>query len=450
MSVLPFGNTGADSALDFVANGLADEVASALARSPGIQIKSRTGARAYKGAAIDVAEAGLRLKAKYLLLGDVRQQGGRWILSADLERASDATAIWDTAFNVSPDQQSGAAEVIAASVVAGLRKLFPRSIGPTPALRVHQRTDNAEAFRLYLRGQEGIDRRKLSVRESASLFRAAIHEDSLYARAHAGLSMALALFPYFEDVPVADVQSDLIVAAHRALELDPTLALPHVALGLLQWFTYQWDSAETEFQTALRLERHNVEAHIQYARFLNTRGRHEDALRQLRLARDDDPVSAVVHAIMANTYFYQGQLDSALAESRRSLQNDATNYPSLGIGASIHLANGLPKEARDLADRARRFPLSMYVIAKTGDTAAVRQWLRELDGKTPQAPGSETRRAFAYLGLGDTARALAALERATDARELWHASNSPSDPAFAAIRESARFRALLRRVGLAR
>ena len=114
LAVLPFANIAGDSAMNFVADGLFDEVASALGRVPGILIKSRSGARAYRGQlAPDVTEAGARLKADYILTAVVRQDRGRWVLSADFERAADASSLWDHAFNINPNEQAAAADSIA-------------------------------------------------------------------------------------------------------------------------------------------------------------------------------------------------------------------------------------------------------------------------------------------------------------------------------------------------
>ena len=453
LAVMPFGNTDADSAINFVAWGLAEEVASALARVPGIQIKSRSGARAYQGKlTVDVAEAGARLKADYLITGLVRQERGRWILSANLERAADAASLWDGAFNVSPDQQAGAAQAIADSLTAALRGQFGESIGSAPVLRPNQRTSNNEAYRLYLRGKEKLDRRTggPSVKESADLFRAAIHQDTLYARAWSGLSMALAILPNYQRVPARDVHDDLVGAARRAFKLDATLAQPHVALGVAYGYDYQWDSAATEFQTAIRLDARDVDALIQYARHLRNRGLLSEAMKPLRVARAEDPASAVVLSQVAYGYYLNRQMDSALAESRRALQNDPANRGSVGNGALIALGANLPVEARALADRPLpAFLIKEYVIAKSGDPDAARQGLQKLDAETPQPWMAETRRAYAYLGLGDTAKALSAMERALHAGEDWPGPFSLFDPMFDPVRKSARFRALLRRIGLA-
>jgi TolB-like protein/tetratricopeptide (TPR) repeat protein len=450
LAVLPFGNTAADTSVDFVAGGLADAVALALARVPGIQITSRSGARAYMGQlAADVTEAGKKLKADYVMTGVVRQERGRWILSTEVTRAADAANIWGDNFDLAPEQQAGAAEAVTAAVIQGLRARFPKSIGADVRVASRRTTSNPEAYRLYLRGQVKLDRRGLSVRESAELFRQAIHEDPRFAQAYSGLSLALALFPYFERTPASVVHDELVSAARQALAFDSTLAQPHVALGMALLFQYQWDSASTEFQTAIRLDGRDVEARVQYGRYLRFRGRWTESMREFQAARAQDPSSSLVLGHMAYAYYLTQQLDSALVESRRSLENDSLNMSSRGFGAQVQLANKNPDSARALALKTPAgFGNTEYVIAKSGDTATARQRLRNLDAQSPQPYGAEVRRAQTYLGLGDTASALSALERAVKMQYPWAAGFGVFDPMYDSIRGSARFQALVRQVGL--
>jgi hypothetical protein len=108
-----------------------------------------------------------------------------------------------------------------------------------------------------------------------------------------------------------------------------------------------------------------------------------------------------------------------------------------------------PDEARKLIDRApETSPFISYVIAKSGDTATARRRLREQDAESPQPGLAETRRAYTYLGLGDTANALSALERAVAAGEIWGVLESHLDPMNDPIRQSPRFQELLRKIKL--
>jgi len=412
---------------------------------------SRSGARYYQGQlGVDVTEAGTRLGADYLTTGMVRQAGGQWILSLELERAADKASLWGERFIFTEDRSAGAASEIADKLTTALRSLFPNSIGTAPARTVNQLTENNEAYRLYLKGRERLSRRTVSVKESAELFRAAIRLDPLFAMAYSGLSVALALSPFFEGVNPRAVQDELVGVARRALDLDSTLAQPHVALGVGYWFDNELEKAESEFRTAIQLEPRNVEARVQYARFLVRMERHQDALQHLRSARGEDPASAVVLSWMAYAYYLEGQADSALVESRRALENDSS-ISARDFGARILLHHNRPAEALKLIASAPPWLwVKGYLLAKAGDPAAARRLLQEWDAAAAQPWYAESRRAFTYLGLGDTALALAALERADAGGENWALLSIPGDPMFAPIRRSARFRALLRKVGLER
>ena len=453
LAVLPFGYDAADTAMSFVADGLPDEVAGALSRVPGIEIRSRSGARLYRRQlSVDVTEAGTKLNAEYVMHGVIRQERARWIVSVDLARAADQTSIWGETFDISPDEAAGSRDAIAASVIAALQRRFPAAVGAAPALASNQRTTSDEAYRLYLRGQERLSRRGQSVRESADLFRAAIRQDSLYAGAWSGLSMALVLFPHFQGVPTREIREEVVRAAGRALELDSTLAQPHVALALLHQFEHQWDRAAAEHRSALRLDERSVEARLQYARHLMMRGRPGEALGQLRAAKVEDPASAVVLSITAYAYYLDGQMDSALVEVQRALENDSTNLTAAGLGANILLANGRPQEALQLVSRIQslsNFSARGYILARSGNAAEAMRGQREQDAVEPQPWMAELRRALTYLGLGDTAAALSALERGTAVGEIWTSSILAIDPIWTPIRDSRRFRDLVGRIGLA-
>jgi serine/threonine-protein kinase len=450
LSVLPFENFVGDSATDLFADGLSDEVASALTRVPGVLVKSRTGARRYRGQrSPDVTEAGARLKADYIVTAVVREEGGRWTLSVDLDRAADASTIWANQLVVEPNEQATAAESVANSVAAALRRMFPRGIGVAAMLSPHQRASNPEAYRLYVLGQGKLARRGQSVREAVDLFRQAIKRDSLFAPAYAGLSMALGLSVWFHSIPPSQVREEMVSSAQRALLLDSTLSQPHIALGLSRWLAYDWKGAASEMQTAIRRDPADVEARLQYARVLYGTGRFAEALKQLSAARDVDPASAPILSHLAGVYYLMGQMDSAVVEAGRALETDSANITTLIWAAAVYVRSNRLTQARALLAQLGDLNFSKgFQLAKAGDIEGARRLLRAIEARRPAEWGDESRRAFAYLGLGDTASALTAFERATAANELWPLSMPVPDPTYDSIRKSARFRELLERVGL--
>jgi len=281
------------------------------------------------------------------------------------------------------------------------------------------------------------------------MFKQAIRLDSLFANAYSGLSLALALTPYFEPTPVTEVFDDAIASAEFAQHLDPTLAQPHIALGMLYQTVREWDRAGKELRRAIELDTHDVEARVQYGRFLLIRDSVPEALDQLRAAQRDDPASALVLGWVSRAYDLAGRLDSALVASDHAFQSDSTNRMMLGYRALARLRAGDTATARQMARKSLPGSLTgLYVLAATGDTAIVLDLVRRMERSQPRPWMTESNRAFISLGLRDTTAALAALERANLAKESWSSKGPMRDPAFDPIRGSARFQEILRQLRL--
>jgi serine/threonine-protein kinase len=448
VAVLPVVNIAKDSAIELFAAGLSDEIATALGRVPGIQIQSRSGARAYQGQlGVDVKEAGRKLDADFVVTSAMRAVNGRWIITTELENASTAAELWSDRFDRSPVQQPGVAEEIARGHAAELRRRFPASLGVAPALVANQRTSNPEAYRLYVLGQELLRRRGHNLKESIHAFRQALALDPRYAGAYSGLSMALVLYPYFQGPRTNVVFDEVLATAKRALDLDSTLAQPHVARGLAYQHNLQWDRAENEYRIALRLDPELPEARLQYGRHLLYRGRTAEGLQQFQAARSADPASSLVLSWAAYAYYLLGQQDSANAiVDKAAHSSGALNMVTMGMVDVIRARDGRYREAlaqknADSAARLGQEPTWLYVLGASGDSTAVRAQLNSM-------PPMHYTTALAMLGLRDSAAALTALERATDAGDLWTSRHATNDPMFASVRGTRRFEALLRRVGL--
>jgi serine/threonine-protein kinase len=450
IAVLPFGNISGDPAIAPFADGLADEVFTALGRVPGLEMRSRNGARAYRGRlGVDPAEVGRKLKVDYIVTGVLREDSGQWILSTELTRTADAAELWTDTYRAARDQQIGVAEEIGTAAAAALRKRFPRTLGAAPALAASQQTRNPEAYRLYVLGQELLRRRGQSVKESAEAFRQAVRLDTSYAGAYAGLSMALALYPYFQLTPAEDVQQELMTSAQRAIRFDSTLAQPHIALGLAQVHRYRWDEATGEFLTALRLSPTDVEAHVQYGRLLLFLSRHAEALQQFQMARREDPASPLVLTWVATAFGLLGRMDSALTVSTQAMQGSVLTYTAVATAARMLLVSGARDSARVVASRLSVIAADLaYIMGATGDSAKAWARIREMNARRPHGSQAKATEGLLWLGVGDTARALTSLEQATDEREIWPELVAIDDPMFASVRDSPRFRALLQRVGL--
>ncbi|HUQ19339.1 MAG TPA: serine/threonine-protein kinase, partial [Gemmatimonadaceae bacterium] len=293
VAVLPL-ITGADSLQRELAYGLSDEIAIALVKVPGVRVMSRRGVAASRESGdVDPAITGKALGAQYLVMGSLRQSAGRLTVLARLVRANDGAMLWADQYDRSLDDLGAIREMIAKSVGDSLRRRS--GISGVAGVSTRRPSPPGEPYRLYVLGQRALNLRGRSIGASVDLFRHATELDTLYAEAFSGLSLALALSPYFQPISAPQVAGNATAAARRALRLDPTLGLPHVALGLVHMHAYQWDSAQTEFETAVRLrDPGDVEPLVQYGRYLIFRARTREALTQFLIARNTEPASALV------------------------------------------------------------------------------------------------------------------------------------------------------------
>ena len=448
VAVLPMESLGGDSVQVDLASGLSSEVAFELDRLPGVRVMSQRALGSYRGSReISPAELGRKLGVSYLVMGTYRELAGRLQVRPRLLDANSGAVLWVEEFEREKRDYSGIRSAIALAVGDALRRLLAPDVAARPKQGREPRRPNPEAYRLYILAQRALDKRGLNVQSSVDNFSLAVAIDSNYAEAWAGLSLARALTPWFSDVPSRAIAAKLRDAAIRAIRLDSTLAAPHVALGLMHFEAYRWDSAGTEFRIGVRLRGPtDVEPLVQYGRYLFQIGRLREALEQFRRARETEPASALVSAWTASAFETSGRLDSARVEMEHAEQSDSNNFMTINVGSRIRLTLGQRAEARRLAARISNTPNGLYIFAALGDTAVVRAWLRKDDATMPKPWMSWTRRAYIMMGLGDTTAVMEALEKAADAQELpWI---TPLAPMLQPVWRSARFRKFVERVGL--
>ncbi|MEO7359937.1 MAG: hypothetical protein ABI120_06390, partial [Gemmatimonadaceae bacterium] len=179
------------------------------------------------------------------------------------------------------------------------------------------------------------------------------------------------------------------------------------------------------------------------------RGQTDAGLRQFLIARSTEPASALVRSWVSYAYYLQGQMDSALVESKRAFQSDSTNLTTLTLGALVLLkAHNVPGALEYVRRMNRVNHAGFFVLGRT-DSASARARLHEIEQRQRAAPWLiEGSRAFAMLGEGDTAQAITSFERATAVHDVWPSEYAIEDPIFDSIRTNPRFQRLLHRVGL--
>jgi len=454
--VLPFENLSTDPAQEYFSDGLTEETITNLGQlnSDRLGVIARTSAMSYKGTRKNIAEIGRELGADFALEGSVRRDGDRVRISAQLIRTSDQTHLWahnyDRELKDFLAVQRELGQAIAEQVQV---RLTPEQRTP----REGARAVDPAALDAYLRGRYYLWRvTRPNIERAIEYFREASQIDPCMAVSYAGLADAYDILPITSDFPPREAFPKAEQAAKQALEIDSDLAEAHAALGGVRfWYNWDWPAAEEHCRRAIARNASYAMAHLRYGHLLSNIGRHEEALSEIELARQLDPLSLIINTLCAQFRYQARQYDEAELLLGKALELD----PNFWV-AHINLANVYQQqerldEALAEAEKAREFSggntqalsLAAYACAALGRRSEAEQILAQLLALEMHQYVSPYNIAIAHLGLGRTQMALDWLSKAyadRDVRMVFLAV----EPKWDSIRITPQFESILHRMNL--
>jgi tetratricopeptide (TPR) repeat protein len=235
------------------------------------------------------------LRANLLMLGVVDQSDERKVFRIRVVDPVAHRQLYARTFVETDSSYVTCAQALARTLVPELASILHR-----PARSARRHNGSPRAQELYIEGRYHWNKRTRQGNETARrCFLAAIEEDCLWALPHAGRAdchVATAIAGWAD---AATNYDQARAAANKAIALDRRTAEPHATLGSVYWLAdWNWRAAENEFQTALSLNPGYGEAYLWYGRHQSLRGYHDEAIKNLTLAWNLDPLSnGVSHAI---------------------------------------------------------------------------------------------------------------------------------------------------------
>ena len=236
--------------------------------------------------------------------------------------------------------------------------------------------------------------------------------------------------------------------ALKALQLDNSSVEAHTSLAFTHMlYEWDWEAAEREFLTALKLNPGYATAHHWYAEFLIASGRFEEGIYQSRKAQQFDPLGLIISTLLGMAYFLSGDFDRSIAECKKTLHMAPEYLPVyiwLGLAYSQKQmyteAIALFEKGRTLTKNknSKIVPLLAYVYAAAGRQEASNLIISELDDLANHGYVSELERARIAIGRGDVEGSLNHLESAIEERSSWLAWINV-DPTFDSLRTDPRF-----------
>jgi len=454
IAVLPFENFSPNPDDAYFANGLQEDITSALSQIRTLRVPGRSSVERFRDDRPSAREMARILGADYLLEGSARIVSGTVKVTVQLIDGRTDEHIWaqefDRPFSVEEviQIQSETAQAVASQLRAITTPEEDARIASLP-------TRSPEAFELLHRARYRWNMRtEEDVRESLRLLLQAVSRDPDYAAAHVAVADAFLVLANWgwEDHRVAFPAA--VAAAERAVALDPEMANAHASLGGVHlWCTRNWERAEAEFLRALELDSENSYAHFWYSALLSALDRHDEAVAHARDAVALDPLSPPVASALPRALFMKRDYGEAVREARKALglHPDFANLHSLLCSSLIGEGDYLAAEAacrRHQEAMGVAHSLNMAILrAYEGDREAAYTEVEAAASNTDAEGGQPVIEAMVFAGLGETEAAMNLLLKA-EVEEFPHMEYLSTHPFFDNLRGDPGFQALLGRLGL--
>jgi TolB-like protein/DNA-binding winged helix-turn-helix (wHTH) protein/Tfp pilus assembly protein PilF len=447
IAVLPLENLSGDPGQEYFADGMTDELITDLARVKSLRVVSRTSIMRYKGKRESLPQIGRELNVDAILEGSVVRSGARVRITAQLIQVSTDQHIWAQAYDRELQDILALQNEVAQDIT---RKI---QIELTPQDRIHPipHSVNPEAYEAYLRGRFQLTRQDpQAFKEALAQFQHALELDPLFAPAYSGLSDTYNLFANYGVLSAKEAFPRAEAAANKALQLDNSLAEAHASLGFIKnHYDWDWAGAEREYKEAIALSPSYAVAHLRYAEFLSTVARHDEALKEIRIAQQLDPLSRVIGSNIGRILYHARRNDEAIGELRKALDLDPRSVytrETLGMAyESKGMYNEAERELLVVQASMGNGPLCAlaHVYAVSGKPEIARQMLRELG---PNAVSCFFI-AGIYAALHQNDQAFANLSKAYESHDFFLSFikvHSYMDP----LRADPRFQDMLSRLGM--
>jgi len=454
IAVLPLENLTGDMEKQYVVDGVTDQLFGQLGQISGLKrVISRTSVMQYKETEKSLSEIARELNVDAIVEGTVYQVGESIQVRFQLTDAlPEEQNLWGETYERPMRDMlmmySEVAQVIASELKIGLTQQEETRFADT-------RKVNPESYDAYLKGlphhEKGTPE---GLKIALQYYNLALEIDPNNALALVGIAGVWAIRYQMGMVPRQEAMALITTPIEKALELDNTLAEAHDALaGHRCWREWEWESAEKEFQQALRLNPNLAGAHQGYSLLLCIMGRAEEALPHIELALELNPLSPLTHHFYAFVLVYHRRYDDALAAFRTVLDIEPNFIPALGMVADLLAAKGMYDEA--LAYYRKVYPDDTELIKaledgfEKADYKGAYRAVADLGAERYGKPGKSVSAqdiGICYQRAGDYDLTIDWFEKAYEEHEpnLPFISASWSDP----LRSYPRFQELLRKMNL--
>ena len=451
IAVLPLDNLSNDPEQEYFSDGMTEALISKLAQIRSLKVISRTSIMQYKGVHKPLPEIAKELNVDAILEGSVMHADGEVRITAQLIRASTDEHIWANDYT---DKLENVLS-LQGRIAKAIAKEIKLTLSPEEELKLTSLEKiNVEAHEAFLRGKHFWNKRTgEDIERALEYFQEAVNIEPLYALAYVGIAESYILLHVYSEIPSKETYPKAKASALKALEIAPNLGEAHISIAsVLSDYYWDWEESEIEFKKGIELSPNYATGHHWYAAYLTYMGRFDEALKEIKIARELDPLSMIILSEESNFYYWSGDVDSARIMMDRNIEL----YPDFSLmysnRAYLHFNQGENEDAAlmwlKVAELQNRPAGKLKAMRRAVELGGFREMIKvkhEFDMK--HIPVYSHIIAYNYYVMGDYDRSLDWLERSLDERtfRITNLNVNPyySNPEF---RSSPRFQAILKKM----
>jgi len=354
IAVLPFDNMTGDPDQEYFSDGITEEIITALCKIPKLFVIARNSTFTYKGKPVKVQQVSEELGVQYVVEGSIRGAKDRVRITAQLIDALTGRHIWADKFDRDIQNIFAVQDEITKKIITALQV----NLTDGEQAAVYSRgTNNLEAYLKIMKANWLYSQMaKTGVLKARQLANEAIALDPGYAAAYTllGRSHGLVIQLGFSKNPRESLKR-AIESFHKAIELDDSFAIGHVALGFWSMYARQYDKALAEGKRGFELGSNSAEVIAGYAAILTMIGRPEEAIPFFKeaLRLNPKPPSYYLH-FLGIALRDSGQYEDAVIQARKAIEKEPNNLiANVVLTSSLSLA-GRDEEARKVAKEILR------------------------------------------------------------------------------------------------
>jgi TolB-like protein len=364
IAVMPFNNMSGDPEQEYFADGMVEEIITALSRMRWLFVIARNSSFTYKSRAVDVKQVGRELGVRYVLEGSVRKAVNRVRITAQLVDASTRMHLWADRFEGALDDVFDLQDQVTASVVGAIS---PRLEQAEIERAKHKPTESLSAYEYYLRGIANFHQWTREANNQAlPLFYRAIELDPRFSSAYGMAANCYAQrkgLRWMTDRVNETSEADRL--ARRAAEVgrDDAVALARAGFALA-YVVHDLDGGVALIDRALLLSPNLAEVlHFSgWARIYL--GDPEVAIEHFACAMRLSPLDPSIFTMQMGTafaHFFAGRYDNASSWAEKALREKPNYHPALRIAAASNALAGRLKEAQTAIALSRRLNSTPHI-----------------------------------------------------------------------------------------